>query len=187
MKKIVPKKELPSETKIANFFFDFPSGEFTFNEVCKRTGTSKTTAKRVIEHFLQNGLINRKIIGKLWLLTANRKSKSFLRSKIAHNFGLILKEDMIDAIRQQYLQAKAIILFGSYRKGDDVESSDVDIALEVAGNKEMQIIKFANIDIGYRKSVPVNLHIFSRNKIDINLFSNIANGFVLEGFLEVRP
>jgi len=40
---------------------------------------------------------------------------------------------------------------------------------------------------GYRKNVSVNLHIFSRNKIDINLFSNIVNGIVLEGFLEAKP
>ena len=41
--------------------------------------------------------------------------------------------------------------------------------------------------LGYRKKVNVNLHVFSRNKIDLNLFVNIANGIVLDGFLEVRP
>ena len=43
------------------------------------------------------------------------------------------------------------------------------------------------MNIGYRKNVPVNVHVFSRNKIDLNLFANIANGIILEGFLEVRP
>ena len=79
-------------------------------------------------------------------------------------------------------------MFGSYRKGDDTEDSDIDIAVEVSDNKGIRIVPFAIIHkFGYRKDVLVNLHIFSRNKIDINLFSNIANGIVLEGFLEVRP
>ena len=83
--------------------------------------------------------------------------------------------------------AQVIVLFGSYRKGDDTDKSDVDIAVEVASNKDLEIIQLGRIPkFGYRKDVPINLHVFSRNKIDINLFSNIANGIVLEGFLEVR-
>ena len=82
--------------------------------------------------------------------------------------------------------AKAIILFWSYRKGDDNEKSDIDIAVEVIGNQDLKIVNLENIhQFGYRKNVPVNLHVFSKNKVDINLFSNIANGIVLAGFLEV--
>ncbi|MCK5282539.1 MAG: nucleotidyltransferase domain-containing protein [Nanoarchaeota archaeon] len=82
---------------------------------------------------------------------------------------------------------KSIILFGSYRKGDDTEESDIDIAIEVADNEEVRVVESGIIPLlGYRENVQVNLHIFSRNKVDLNLFSNIANGIVLEGFLEVR-
>jgi predicted nucleotidyltransferase len=84
--------------------------------------------------------------------------------------------------------AKSIILFGSYRKGDDTEKSDIDIAVEVTGNEPQKLVELGTIgQIGYRSNVKVNLFVFSRSKIDINLFSNIANGIVLEGFLEVRP
>ena len=41
--------------------------------------------------------------------------------------------------------------------------------------------------LGYRKNIKVNLHVFSRKHIDLNVFANIANGIVLNGFLEVRP
>jgi hypothetical protein len=83
--------------------------------------------------------------------------------------------------------AKAIILFGSYRKGDDTEQSDIDIAAEISGNELPKIIELGFLqNHGYRKDVRINLYIFSRNHVDINLFSNIANGIVLTGFLEVR-
>ncbi|MAF35906.1 hypothetical protein CL622_02190, partial [archaeon] len=68
------------------------------------------------------------------------------------------------------------------------ESSDIDIAIEVVGNKELQIKELTTISkLGYRKNVVVNAHIFSRSKIDKNVFANIANGIVLQGFLEVQP
>ena len=60
--------------------------------------------------------------------------------------------------------------------------------MEVIGNDGPKIIEMKPIDtFGYRKNVPVHLYVFSRNNVDINLFANIANGIVLEGFLEVRP
>jgi len=83
---------------------------------------------------------------------------------------------------------KAIYLFGSYRKGDDNEKSDIDIAVEVLDNKDIRIIEAGIISkFGFRKNVKINLHIFSKNKVDFNLFSNIVNGILLEGFLEVKP
>ena len=55
-------------------------------------------------------------------------------------------------------------------------------------DEEVKIFELGILpEFGHRKNVLVNLYIFSRNKIDLNLFSNIANGIVLEGFLEVRP
>jgi len=52
----------------------------------------------------------------------------------------------------------------------------------------MQIIDLGTVEqLGYRKNVRINLHVFSRNKINLNLFSNISNGIVIEGFMEVRP
>ena len=79
-------------------------------------------------------------------------------------------------------------MFGSYRKGDDTDKSDIDLAIEIVGNEDIKIVQLGAIpQIGYRKNVPVNLHIFSRNKIDLNLFNNIVNGIVLEGFLEASP
>ena len=56
------------------------------------------------------------------------------------------------------------------------------------GDEDVKIVELGVLpEFGYRKDVLVNLYIFSRNKADLNLFSNIANGIVLEGFLEARP
>ena len=100
----------------------------------------------------------------------------------------IYQSGILEAIYKKIPNPRAVILFGSYRKGDDTEQSDIDIAVEVLGNEEMRIEKLGNVEeLGFRKNVKVNLHIFSRNKVDLNLFANIANGIALSGFLEVRP
>ena len=100
---------------------------------------------------------------------------------------IIYGANIVDWVYKTIGSPRAIILFGSYRKGDNNSSSDVDIAAEAVGNKELEIINLGKFRLGSRKNVTVNLHIFSRNKVDLNLFANIANGIVLDGFLEVRP
>ena len=100
----------------------------------------------------------------------------------------IYESGIIEAVYKAVPQARTIILFGSYRWGTDIETSDIDIAVETLDNKKVQINQLGIIGtLGYRKKVVVNLHIFSRNKIDLNLFANISNGIVLDGFLEVKP
>jgi predicted nucleotidyltransferase len=93
-----------------------------------------------------------------------------------------------DDIFAQVRNPSAVILFGSYRKGDDIETSDIDIAAEILDDKGCGIVELGRIaEFGYRKNITVNLHVFCRKNIDNNLFANIANGIVLEGFLEVKP
>ena len=72
--------------------------------------------------------------------------------------------------------------------GHRQRESDIDIAVEVLDNKDMRIEELGTIGrLSFRKNVKVNLHIFSRNKVDLNLFTNIANGILLDGLLEVHP
>ncbi len=169
------------------WFFAFPRTKIGLTELSKHINSSKTATKQAVEKLIQRELLIREIVGKTWALIANQKNPHFITKKIPYNLDKIYESDIIEAVHKQLPQARTIILFGSYRWGDDTEESDIDIAVEVLDNNEFRILKFVIIkQLGYRKNVVINLHIFSRNKIDLNLFSNIANGFVLDGFLEVR-
>ncbi|PIN74455.1 hypothetical protein COV18_07425 [Candidatus Woesearchaeota archaeon CG10_big_fil_rev_8_21_14_0_10_37_12] len=177
-----------SENRVLDLFFACPTQEFTFNDLCKLTKTSKTTAKRIVERLLKLELIKKSIIGKLWRLSANNDTKEFMDLKIAHNLKLVYASGIIKLVSTKHPQARAIVLFGSFRKGDDLSRSDLDIAVEIPGTREIKIESLDEIALGSRKEkTKINIHIFSRNAINLNLFSNIANGIVLRGFLEVRP
>ncbi|PIN86627.1 hypothetical protein COV19_03870 [Candidatus Woesearchaeota archaeon CG10_big_fil_rev_8_21_14_0_10_44_13] len=177
--------------KVLYWFFSFPEAETGLNDLSSNLEISKTTAKKIINMFVEEGFLIKKIYGKTWRITCNKNHIYNFTKKVAFNLEMvygIYGKGMREDILKHANNPKSVILFGSYRKGDDTEKSDVDIAVEIAGNEEIKIIQLGIISLfGYRQNISVNIHIFSRNKIDINLFSNIANGIVLEGFLEVRP
>lgn len=173
--------------KTLYFFFSFPKKEIGLNELVKEIKISKTKANQIVHQIVKEGFLKKEIIGKSWRISNNFNHRYNKTKKILYNLDLIYESGIIEKIRRKILNSRAIILFGSYRKGDDNEKSDIDIAVEVLDGKLLRIEKLGVINkFGYRKNIEVNLHIFSRNKIDINLFSNIANGIILDGFLEVR-
>ncbi len=176
----------PAYNKVLYWFFSFPIKETTLNDLVKETNISKTTANKVINDLIKESFIKREVIGKTWKISCNIDHPYNKSKKICYNLELIYNSGLINEINKKYNLPKVIILFGSYRKGDDTEKSDIDIALEILGDKKLEIkefIKFKNM--GYRKDVKINLHIFSRKNINSNLFANISNGIVLDGFLEV--
>jgi len=186
-KKIKLLEESEAFLKVVYWFFAFPTKEISLNDLTEEAGISKTTANKVVKSLEKEGFLRKEVLGKTWRISCNQGHPYNLTVKIPYNFGLVYRSGIIEKIHKKFSNPRAIILFGSYRKGDDVENSDLDIALEVLDDSEIEIYNMGKINLGYRKNIQVNLHIFSRNKIDLNLFSNIANGIVLEGFLEVRP
>lgn len=176
--------------KVLYWFFSFPDTSTGLNDLSSALQISKTTAKKIVLELEKSEFLNKKVYGKTWIITCNKSHSFNFTKKIAFNLAMVFESYQSgwrDNILSIVGNAQAVILFGSYRKGDDTEKSDIDIAVEVANNIDLKVIQLGTIpQFGYRKNVLVNLHVFSRDKVDINLFSNIANGIVLEGFLEVR-
>lgn len=172
---------------VLHWFLDYPEKEFTLNEVCRQAGIAKTTGHRVVYRMVKEGFLELQRLGRLWRIKANQNHPYFVSEKIPYHLNLVYRSGIVEAIKSRF-NPLAIVLFGSYRKGDDVSDSDLDIAVETIGNEPLKIIELAAVQqFGYRTNVKVNLHVFSRNKIDLNVFANITNGIVLDGFLEARP
>jgi predicted DNA-binding transcriptional regulator len=174
--------------KIVNWFFSFPTKEVSLTDLSRELKIAKTTAGRIVAQLIEEGFLKKEILGRTWRIYCNKDHIYNRSRKICYNLNTIYESPILGQIHEMIPNSRAIILFGSYRKGDDNEKSDIDIAVEVLNNEDVKIVQLGVFkQFGYRKEVPVNLYIFSRNKVDLNLFANIANGIVLEGFLEVRP
>lgn len=177
--------------KILYWFFSFPNIETNLNELSKNLSIAKTTANKIVIILEKEGFLIKKVYGKTWSIRCNQFHYFNRTKKIAFNLDMVseLYENELKKIIYELIpNPQSIILFGSYRKGDDNEQSDIDIAVEVLDEQEIRIIEAAIVlKFGFRQNVSVNFHIFSKNKVDINLFSNITNGIILDGFLEVKP
>ena len=184
--RILPTNE--AYLKTLYWFFSFPNERIGLNDLSEALKISKTTAKKIVLQLVDEEFLKKDEIGKVWRIYCNSGQLYNYSRKICFNLSMVLESEIIKEIGKIVPNSRAIILFGSYRKGDDTENSDIDIAVEVLGNQELKIQKLGTIQkFGYRNNVTVNVHLYSQTKIDLNLFANIANGIVLEGFLEVRP
>ena len=74
-----------------------------------------------------------------------------------------------------------IILFGSYSKGDDTTSSDIDIAIIGVKEKENDLAKFNKI---LERTITINFY-SSFKSIHKNLLDNILTGILLSGGVEL--
>ncbi|MBD3252478.1 hypothetical protein GF386_01990 [Candidatus Pacearchaeota archaeon] len=169
-------------------FFSYPDRKIGLNDLSEELGIAKTTAKTLVLKLVDEGFLKKEEVGKAWRISCNNDHFYNKTLKITYNLELIFLSKIIQDIYRKIPGTKAIILFGSYRWGDDNENSDIDIAVETLDNQDLRIIEFGKFNqFGYRKNIPINLHVFSRNKINLNLFANISNGIILDGFLEVHP
>lgn len=105
--------------------------------------------------------------------------KAFLWKKI-ENLKLMYESEIVEYLEERYPGA-TIILFGSYGRGDDTITSDIDIA--IIGRKETEM----SLEIFERKlERKINIQFYEHlNQIDKYLRNNILNGIVLSGGVEV--
>jgi predicted nucleotidyltransferase len=173
--------------KVLYWFFSFPDISIGLNELSSKVKISKSNANRVVNRLEKEGFLIKEVIGKSWRIKCNKNNIYNKSKKLAFNLQLIYDSDILSKVNKKFPNAQAIILFGSYRKGDDIDKSDIDIAINLIGNNQLKIEELGTIEkFGNRKNVMVNLYIFCNQEIKNNLFSNIVNGIVLDGFLEVK-
>jgi predicted nucleotidyltransferase len=176
-----------SRQSVLNILFRYPEKEFSLSDLAKEAGVAKANIGHILDELIRNDLIEVKKLTKIWRIKAKQQSWYFIRNKIIHNMNFIYNSGIVEFIYEHFKHPKAIVLFGSFRKGEDISESDIDIAIErdegeyvVTRLKELS--EFENL-IKRR----IHIHLFNRKNVDINVFNNIANGIVLMGFLEVKP
>ena len=186
LRNVSPDEQQTAYHKVLSWFFAYPTKEFTLNEISRAVGVAKTSASTAVKLLHNEDVLILEKLGNLWRIKANQAHPFFITRKIPANLMLVYESGILEEVNRILPGAKVIILFGSYRYGDDNHESDIDIAVEVLGDKEMEVIKLGVIkQLGYRENVTVNLHVYSRSKIDINVFTSIVNGIKLDGLLEV--
>jgi len=179
------KGQLFGKMDIIRHFFDEPEKEFHMREIARLAGMSPSTASKRLSTLARDGLLTSAETKGMKIFKANSRNPSFRDAKLFYNISRIRSSGLVDYISEE-LNPKAIILFGSFRKGDNVPGSDIDIFVETASKKDIDLSDFErrlgnSIQLFLMKSS----EIASMKKNNKELLNNIANGISLEGFLEV--
>ena len=173
--------------RILSVLFVSPNEEFSLTDLAREAGVSKSSASRAIGKLEPEGVV--KIIKRpiIWRIKANRGGVGYLKEKITFNLSVIYRSELVEILAEKFNNPKAIVLFGSFRWGDDIADSDIDIAVETNEQVEIHEVKVAELEPLEKQLVRrISVHVFGREKCDLNVFNNIANGIVLAGFLEVK-
>jgi predicted nucleotidyltransferase len=186
-KKYLKLYEETARNKVIEILFRYPEKEFSLSDLAREAGVAKANIGNILNEFQEAGLITIEKLTKIWRIKANQTNWLYIRNKIVYNLGFIYRSGLVEFLVENFKNPKAILLFGSFRKGEDLSNSDIDIAIESMEVKDYQTIGLRDLsefeEIIGRK---IQLHLFNRKNIDDNLFNNIANGILLWGFLEVK-
>lgn len=192
MKLIVHKTylKLHNETakrKVMGVLFRYPEKEFSLSDLAKIAGVAKANIGSILLDFQKAGLVIIEKLSNIWRIKANHASLLYTRSKIVHNLNSVYSSGLVDFLMDYFKNPKAIVLFGSFRKGEDLSRSDIDIAIESDEAKEYQTLGLRELS-GFENILgrKIQIHLFNRKSVDAGVFNNIANGILLWGFLEVR-
>ena len=168
--------EKSTKEKVLEFFFRNPSKETHLRELSRILRLSMPTIISATDDLAKENLIIKIKSGFITKVQANRESVSFIRKKRMYNLAITFESGIVEHLLKIHNHPKAIILFGSFSRGDDIEKSDVDIAVITKKKTSLDTTKYEKF-LGRR----ISIHEIDLNDVSSEFRSNLANGIVLEG------
>lgn len=139
--------------KILNWLGKHKGKQITMHALSKTVKIPYATFHRTINQM--KGLVVFNTIGKakaISLDTANPSIKSYLSvSSEEEKNDFLEKQPIIRKIASELDTKDIVLLFGSYAKGREKESSDIDII--IANNKGERSISFSKYEVMFRKKI----------------------------------
>ena len=162
--------------KVLEYFLDNPSKEVHLRELSRLLNLSMPTIILATNTLSKEGMITKTKSKVVTKVQANRENINFPRQKRVHNLERIYNSGIVDYLLKIYNYPKGVILFGSFSRGDDIENSDIDIAIITE--------KKINSDVeSYEKFLGKNISIHEVNlvKSSKEFKLSLTNGIILEG------
>lgn len=165
--------------KLLKVFLDDPLEEFGLRELGRLSGISPSSVINYLKEFGKEGLVKKFVKKQNPLYIARRDNLKFINFKKLSILYELEECGFLNFLEKE-LCPNAIILYGSYSKGESVKESDVDIF--VIGKEE-------KIDISkFEKRLNREIHLMFEEepkKIPKEFKNNLANGIILRGYFNV--
>jgi predicted nucleotidyltransferase len=183
-----------TKVRLLRAFFTYLEKEFTESELERIAGIPQASVHRNVKSLLDNGLLDRKRIGKANLYSLNKEH--ILHPLLFSNFEaernvLVELKNMIEESVKSLPEIELAVLFGSIVKGMERADSDVDIFIVCKGEKSELEDKLTGLTNSSQNKFgnPVSLMIKHKEELQdlktTSIFREIKNGeliFKREGF-----
>ena len=168
------------QEELVRFLLQHPSGNYTANALALQLHVSPTAIAKAIPNLVDEELITatKDKLSKRRAIQLVRSARTIALKRV-ENLRLLYATSIVEYLTEQ-LPGSTIILFGSFAFGEDVETSDIDIAV-IGSKKKLEMSRF-------EKSIkhPISLQYYSSMKgINTHLKENLCNGIVLQGSIEL--
>ena len=164
--------------KLLKLFLDFPTESFRLREIARLTKISPPSVMIYLKEFEYEGLIKRQIKRQIPFYTAIRDDSNFILYKKISIFYELNHTGLVDYLWDK-LSPEAIVLYGSFSKGESVENSDVDLFI-LGKNKDLKLTEF-------EKRLNKKIHLLFKESLKETpkeLKNNILNGIILKGYIK---
>jgi len=159
--------------------FEDPMGSFTMRELGRRAGVSIRSVILAIRVLKDEGLVRVVKKGNAKLVSASR-TDNFRSEKENYNLKLLKASGLVEHISK--LAPEAVVLFGSFARGEDTPESDIDIAVIGGLDEKLEGLGTFEKKIGRK----ISIHRVKDTARETAEFKNtLANGKVLKGYLKL--
>ena len=149
-------------------------------DLAKILKVSPTAIANSLKAIKEENLINIEKTKTINFVSLNREERRAIEMKRVENISNIYISGLIGFLEEE-LPGGTIILFGSYSKGEDMNTSDIDIS--VIGRKEKNL-DLAKFELLLKRKIIIQFY-DSLKTIHKNLKESILNGIVLSGSIEL--
>ncbi|PIN71625.1 hypothetical protein COT60_00385 [Candidatus Pacearchaeota archaeon CG09_land_8_20_14_0_10_30_9] len=163
---------------VKEFVFQKPEEWVHIREIARNLKISPNTVRNVIKKLLKEEIVENKKSANLFQIRANFENESYKTEKKIFNLLKIYESGIINYL-YDYYSPSTIILFGSYSRGEDLSTSDIDIGIITPKKNQPELKNFEK-----KLKRKVNLSLFVKKEVSEEFFTNIINGIVLKGVLK---
>ena len=170
-----------NKEKVMEQFFLSPTQKFHIRELARITKLNPNTIINITKALIKENIIIRKKSKPLVYLYANVQDKKFIRAKRIYNIKSLYDSELIDYLIDFYNNPEVIIVLGSYSKGEDTESSDIDIVVITNKKETADLSKFES-----KLNRTIHLLPLSYKYMSDEFYNNLINGIILYGYLRTK-
>ncbi len=171
---------------IMELFVEDSYRKFNVREVARLVKMSPSTASKYLNNAVKAHLLKMEKSRNFILFSADLESQEFRDMKICSNTQKIRDSGVIGFIEKELNYPEAIMLFGSYAKGENRKDSDIDLFILSESGEKLDLKSF---EIKLETEIQVFRHCrkeMERMKVkNKELLNNVLNGIKLSGFFEV--